>query len=323
MTLHIALIVNPVATRASDGLRDRVESILGGAGTVTTFITERGGHAGKLASRAIAEGANIVAVIGGDGTVNDVAAALTGTDVGLVPIPAGSTNVFARAMGWPHPSRRALPALEHALLAPHWRDVTLGRVEAGPNDRVFCVNAGVGLDAATIHRVEAHPWIKTRFRNAGVSLTTLRTVRSTRHQHVTVTADGNEPVEVASLVAVCGSPYAFLGRRPLDLAPDAQFDGRLRWFGFPSVSWSALAGAFSGAIRGGRHIGRGNYVDGWATRSIVIESRHPVAVQADGEPLGWHTFIRLTPGPTLRVLVPSTSMEAQPASDDDAPLVRA
>ncbi len=323
MTDHIALIVNPIATRASDGLRQRVEAILGGAGSVTTFITERGGHAGKLASRAIAEGANIVAVIGGDGTVNDVAAAVTSTDVGLVPIPAGSTNVFARAMGWPHPARRALPALEQALFAPHWREVTLGRVETGPNDRVFCVNAGVGLDAETIHRVEAHPWIKTRFRNAGVAVATLQTVHSTRNEQVTVTADGNEPMAVTSLVVVCGSPYAFLGPRALDLAPEANFDGRLRWFGFPSVSWGALAGAFGGAIRGGRHIGRRDFVDGWATRSIIVEARRPVAVQADGEPLGWHTFVRITPGPTLRVLVPSTSMDAQPASDGDAPLVRA
>jgi diacylglycerol kinase family enzyme len=304
MSERVVLIVNPVATRANPQLRDRLEAALAARGDVSVLVTERAGQAGALAARAVAEGASMVVVLGGDGTVNEAAMTLSDGDVGLVPIPAGSTNVFARALGWPHPARRAIPALERALNSPVWRDVHLARIEAGENDRIVCMNAGVGLDAATIHRVEAHPWMKTRFRHAGVSVATLRTVSASRRTAISVTIDGNEAIDLASIMVVCGSPYAYLGPRPLDLAPDAHFDGRLRWFGLPAISWAALAGAFGGAVRGGRHIGHARYADGWAERSIIIESRHPVAVQADGEPLGWHTFVRITPGPTLRVLVP-------------------
>jgi diacylglycerol kinase family enzyme len=307
MSERVALIVNPVATRTNPQLRDRLEAALAARGDVSVLVTERAGQAGALTARAVAEGASTVVVLGGDGTVNEAAMTLSGGDVGLVPIPAGSTNVFARALGWPHPARRAIPALERALNSPVWRDVHLARIEAGENDRIVCMNAGVGLDAETIHRVEAHPWIKTRFRHAGVSVATLRTVSASRRTAISVTIDGNEAIDLASIMVVCGSPYAYVGPRALDLAPDAHFDGRLRWFGLPAISWAALAGAFGGAVRGGRHIGHARYADGWAERSIVIESRHPVAVQADGEPLGWHTFVRITPGPTLRVLVPSSA----------------
>lgn len=305
MSDRVALIVNPVATRANPQIRDRVEAALGSRGPLSVLVTERGGQAGALAARAVAEGASMVVVLGGDGTVSEAAGTLSGGDVGLVPIPAGSTNVFARALGWPHHTRRAIRALEHALNTPVWREVHLARIEAGENNRIVCMNAGVGLDAETIHRVEAHPWIKTRFRHAGVSVATVRTVSASRRTAISVTVDGNEAIDLASIMVVCGSPYAYVGPRPLDLAPDARFDGRLRWFGLPSLSWAALAGALSGAVRGGRHIGGSRYADGWAERSIVIESRHPVAVQCDGEPLGWHTFVRITPGPTLRVLVPT------------------
>jgi hypothetical protein len=45
-------------------------------------------------------------------------------------------------------------------------------------------------------------------------------------------------------------------------------------------------------------------MDGWAGDEIVVESARPAAVQADGEPLGWHTRVRIAPGPSLRVLIP-------------------
>jgi diacylglycerol kinase family enzyme len=275
-------------------------------GLVSVTETTRGGDGTRLAHAAVAEGANLVVVMGGDGTVNEVAAALAGTTTALAPLPAGSTNVFARAIGWPHPARRALPVLIAALESPRFRDLTLGRIEAGPTDRIFCVNAGAGTDADTIHLVEARPWIKTKLRNTGVAGATLvataRAARRPASLHVSV--DGGPARTFATLVVACGTPYAYLGSRPLELVPDAAFDGRLCWVGVASANPITTARVALGALRGGSHLTVPGVSHGWADEGIVVACDRPVAVQADGEPLGWHTNIRMAPGPTVRALVP-------------------
>lgn len=306
MTDRIALIVNPVATRAAPHLRREVIAALTPLGLTTVAETTRGGDGGHLAAAAVADGATVVVVMGGDGTVNEVAGALAGTTTALAPLAAGSTNVFARAIGWPHPARRALPVLVAALETPAFRDLTLGRIEAGPTDRIFCVNAGAGTDAETIHLVEARPWIKTKLRNAGVAGATLvATARAARHPaSLRVTVDDEPAKTFATLVVACGTPYAYLGSRPLNLVPDAAFDGRLRWVGVTSANPVTTARVAVGALRGGSHVSMAGVSHGWADTAIVISCDRPVAVQADGEPLGWHTRIRMSPGPTLRALIP-------------------
>lgn len=307
MTDRVALIVNPAATRVGPHLRDRAVQTLTPLGLFNVAETTRSGDGARLAGVAVADGATLVVAMGGDGTVNEVAYTLAGTSTALAVIPAGSTNVFARALGWPHPARLALPALATALRDPRFRDVTLGQIDFGGTHRVFCINAGTGLDADTIHLVEARPWLKTRLRHLGVGgATVVAAVRAARQARtISVVIDGAAPQELATLLVACGAPYAYLGSRPLDLVPGAMFDGRLRWVGFRSSGFTQAARAVGGALRGGRHIGRETVIDGWATRAIVISSDRPVAVQADGEPLGWHTHVRMSPGPVLRVLVPA------------------
>lgn len=305
MPERIVLVVNPRSTRVNAGVRARTQATLAPFGLVDVRVTAHAGQGADLAARAVADGATLIAVLGGDGIVSEIAGALVGTDAALAPVPAGSTNVFARALGWPHPVMRTLPELARALETPRFRTVRLGRLRTDGVTRVFCVNAGAGLDAEAVRLVEGHPWIKTRFRHAGFAVATLVTAfrEAARRPSLRVTCDGVTEVVAAAIVA-CGSPYAYLGPRPLDLAPGADFGPRLRWMGLRSVAVHAVAGAVEGALRGGRHIGRPNVADGWAADSILVEADRPVAVQADGEALGRHTSVRFEPGPVLRALIP-------------------
>jgi diacylglycerol kinase family enzyme len=302
---RIVLIVNPAATRSGPTMLRQAESALAPLGLVDVMLTERAGHAVELASRAREEDATAVVVLGGDGTVNEVAGALAGSGIGLAALPAGSTNVFARALGWPHPATRALPAVAEALRAPTWRTVRLGRIEAGSTDRVFCVNAGIGLDAETVHLVEARPWLKRRFRQAGFAGATLvAALRAARHApDLAVRADDRDAEHMTTVIVACGAPYAYLGRRALDLAPGADFGDRLRWMGLRTARLRTVGGAVAGAFRGGRHLTMRSVAAGWADHQVVVDADRPVAVQADGEPLGWHTHVRLSHGPVLRTLV--------------------
>jgi diacylglycerol kinase family enzyme len=223
----------------------------------------------------------------------------------MAPVSAGSTNVFARSLGWPAAPHDAVAALGRALERARTREVLLGRIRAGPHDRTFCVNAGVGLDAESVAAVESRPALKRALRQAGfaaaVATSTIRLSRS--GPVLRAAADGAPDLRLASLVAACGAPYAYLGRRRLDLVPGAAHDGVLSWVGLLRLRPHEVAGVLGGALNGGRHLGHRAIVHG-RSREIVVASDPPAAVQADGEPLGWHPAVDLTSGPPLRVLLP-------------------
>lgn len=95
------LIVNPISgTLSKEGLDERVRRILEPAGfAVETFITEYAGHGAELASRAVEEHYYAVIAAGGDGTVNEIASRLAGSEVALGILPFGSGNGLARHLG--------------------------------------------------------------------------------------------------------------------------------------------------------------------------------------------------------------------------------
>ncbi len=143
------------------------------------FVTEHPGHARELARGAMGRGATVVVAWGGDGTMNEVASALIGTQTVLALIPNGSGNGLARELGVP------LRAEAAWALAFDGRD---RRIDTATLDAVPFVNvAGVGLDARVAHRFAAHGhrrrgllgYIDAAIRELLVPETDVRTLRST------------------------------------------------------------------------------------------------------------------------------------------------
>ena len=119
--------------------------------------TSRPSHATELAAKAVADGADLVIAMGGDGTVNEVLNGMTPSKVPLAVIPGGTANVFCCETGIPRNSEKAARQL------PDWVEarVALGRIEShGLPARCFLSMAGAGLDAAIVQRVE--PGVKRR-----------------------------------------------------------------------------------------------------------------------------------------------------------------
>ena len=113
-------------------------------------------HATELCREAVAAPYDVVVAFGGDGTINEAANGLAGSDVPLTCLPGGSTNVFCRTLGIP---ADVVEATEHLLaLADDFRPgrVDLGRVD----DRYFVFASGTGLDASVVERVDSRPHIK-------------------------------------------------------------------------------------------------------------------------------------------------------------------
>ncbi|HET8594074.1 MAG TPA: diacylglycerol kinase family protein, partial [Intrasporangium sp.] len=117
-----------------------------------TTVAQPGGPQARSATE---DGADLVVVIGGDGTVREVAGALAGTGVRLGIVPRGTANLFARNLRLPYLSLRRSVAVALDGV-PH--DVDLGRARWGRPDGAvgegaFVVMAGIGQDARTIELV--------------------------------------------------------------------------------------------------------------------------------------------------------------------------
>jgi diacylglycerol kinase (ATP) len=154
------LIYNPQAGK----LRGNPESILHrtteALARATGFLaqtprlmpTAESGHATELAREAVAQGADLVLALGGDGTINEVANGLALTQVPLGILPAGTANVLAMEIGLGSSLERA--TLRLARSTP--QRIALGKILAnGSAARYFVLMAGVGLDAKIVLEVSA------------------------------------------------------------------------------------------------------------------------------------------------------------------------
>ncbi len=109
--------------------------------------TERPGHATEIAAEAARDGVDRVLAWGGDGTLNEVARGIVGTETALGVLPGGTVNVFAREVGIP----RSIVAAAGAFATGEVRKIPVGVA----SDRPFLLMAGVGLDAEVVRRLKA------------------------------------------------------------------------------------------------------------------------------------------------------------------------
>lgn len=156
--------------------------------------TERPRHATELALHALDAGCRVVVAIGGDGTMNEVACALVGTDAALGLVPCGSGNGLGRHLGIPGPGKGAF----RALLDGHTRRIDTGLADGHP----FFNAMGLGFDAEISARFNA---LSTRGLPA-YARTTLKALLGYRRDHYVIRADGGSALRTpAFLVAVANS----------------------------------------------------------------------------------------------------------------------
>ena len=210
---RMLVIVNPYATTVSDRLRNLVVYALQARYEVEAVDTERREHATQICRESASEGYDVVVAFGGDGTVNEAANGLVGSETPLTCLPGGSTNVWCRTLGIPSD---VVDATEHLLrMADDFqpRRVDLGRA----GDRVFVFSAGVGLDASVVERVDSRPRLKARlgeyyYTYAAVSTFNRRYL--VRAPRVRVEAEGRS-VEGVTAIVQNSDPYTYFGRRPI------------------------------------------------------------------------------------------------------------
>jgi diacylglycerol kinase family enzyme len=275
---QILLIVNPFASRVTERRLRAVEASLAPAGTVTTMLTERRGHATELAAAT----ADAVVVFGGDGSVNE---ALNGI-VDAVPfgaIPGGGTSVFARALGLPRDPVAAAERVADAIAAERTRRITVGRVEG----RRFGFSAGVGFDAAVVRRVDALGRARDGRRPGDLAFTyeLLRVLAGSRFKLEPALEVRGHGRAAAVFVANC-DPYTYAGAIPLHVAPEARFELGLDLVAPVRISPQTLPRLARYVVRGKGQQAAADVLYAHDLDRIEITCDRPLPLQADGEDLG-------------------------------------
>jgi diacylglycerol kinase (ATP) len=117
---------------------------------VHTVPTEGPQTAGRIASQCVAQGAGLIVVAGGDGTINEAVAGVAGTEVPFGFLPFGTANVLSNELRMGNNPVRAAELLEHCTPVP----VSAGRMIAESGSRLFLCMAGAGLDARIVRLVD-------------------------------------------------------------------------------------------------------------------------------------------------------------------------
>jgi diacylglycerol kinase family enzyme len=311
------LIVNPRATSTTRLRRDVIASALASAVKLEVVETRYRGHASALAASARDEGFGLVLTLGGDGTVNEAVNGMLSIDQptgaerpsaadlpALAPIPGGSGNVFAGALGLP---RDPIDATGHILKAlEEGRERTIGLGNA--DGRYFTFNSGLGLDAEVVRAVQG---LRAHGRQASTSLYLRLALRQfyaqtdRSHPAIQVDAPDDRSGEPVFLVIVSNAaPWTYLGDREVNANPQARFDRGLDVFTLRNMSSFSTLHALSQMLttKGGELHGR-RILTMHDQPSLTLRADRPVAFQIDGEYVGERELVRLRSVPeALRVV---------------------
>lgn len=266
----IVFVINPISGgRKKDGFERRARNQFAKMNVDLAFAyTEHPGHAHELALEAVRNNVHIVVAVGGDGTINEVASALYGTEVALGIIPEGSGNGLALYLGIPLNERAALRRLSKFETTT----IDTGIIEGHP----FFNMAGIGFDAKVSDRF-AHE----KFRGPlGYLRTILAEIGKYQPKHYKLEIDGVSYEREAFMISVANSPQ--YGNNAY-IAPNASItDGvldiciihKFPLYSLPIMIFHLFA----------KTADQSEYLEIIPGKSIVIEREDEGPVHVDGEP---------------------------------------
>jgi diacylglycerol kinase family enzyme len=308
---RMLIIVNPYATTVSDRLKNLVVYALQARYEVEAVDTEAAEHAIEIGREARTGGYDIVVAFGGDGTLNEVANGLAGTDVPISVLPGGSTNVVARTLGIPND---VVDATEHLIaLADDFRPrkIDLGRC----NGRRFVFACGVGLDATVVKRVDAHPRLKARARQwyytwAAISAFYRQYLRDPVRFELEV--DG-ETLEGVTAIAQNSDPFTYFANIPIRICEDIGLDdGTISMALLRRAKQRDMLPIASRVLSQTLHAAKHRQIDEFddVTRAVVRSVSkdgdgvpRPFPVQVDGDYIGEYTELDFSVEPSALTVV--------------------
>ena len=275
-------IVTDLAVRSLAGLVD-----------LEVERTQYRGHARELAAAARA---NLVIVLGGDGSINEVVNGVMSRDSAghegggkplIAVIPGGGANVFARALGLPVDAAAEISRVREVIAAGRYRTIGLGLA----GDRYFTFSAGLGFDAEVVGEVDR---LRAEGRRESASLfvrTIMRQLyRGTdrRRPALMLERDGLPPVaDLFMTIITNSSPWTYFRSRPLLPVPNPDFNSGLDLLALRRLQLTTIVSAVGQMLYVRNRPVRGrDLLSVQGMESLTLHSARPIAFQVDGEYLG-------------------------------------
>jgi diacylglycerol kinase family enzyme len=303
--VRILLIVNSFASSVTPRNTVLVHEHLAKHHDVQVVETNERGHATRFAQDAAARGLDVVVGFGGDGTLNEIATGLAGSDTALAMLPGGSTNVFVRTLGIANDPMVALTQLMAGIDRNEIERVSLGQA----NGRYFTFHAGIGYDAAVVEQVERRSSLK---RLVGQPLFAYSALHSwfrsydRKYPHFTLNIDGRAIPNGFFAVVLNTNPYTFVGKHPIHLSSAASLEKKLVVVTFRKMTTPLILKTLYSALRrGGLETSSGIDI-ATDVEHVKIEFPAPFPYQLDGDYLGDTTSIDIKHCPeALRLVRPT------------------
>jgi len=265
----IRFIVNPFSgVSAKDNINDLIKNNLDlEKNEYDLIFTEGPNHAIELARRAVEEHIDMVVAIGGDGTVNEVAAPLLFSDSSLGIIPGGSGNGFAMHLGIGRKMDQAIKFLNTA------KKITIDTCKV--NDEFYINLAGVGFDASVAYftKQSSDRGFKVYFNGA------MKEALSYKNKHYKISFD--DKVIEDKFLSVNVANASMFGYN-FKIAPLANLqDGVLDLVMIRDASKARYITSVWRFLNGSLH--KSPIVDIYKTKSVTIESTSQIHYHRDGE----------------------------------------
>lgn len=292
MKKKVTFILNPISgTYNKRNLGDLIEKNLDKSNFDWEIIhTERAGHATEIAKEKVEQGVDVVAAVGGDGTVNEVARSLIHTDATLAIIPMGSGNGLARHLKIPLDAKDSMQVFNTGVVDV----IDYGKANGQP---FFCT-CGIGFDA----------FVSLKFARAnrrGMLTYVEKALYEGLHykpQLYKVCVD-DRCTEFEAYLITCGNASQYGNNAyitPLASLKDGFIDvtvmEQMNLFEIPQVAFHLFNGT----------INRHNKVKSFRCRKLFVQCSKETEIHFDGDPMGKDTELAIEAiAKGLKVLVPN------------------
>lgn len=277
---RILFLVNPISGgKHKEKLITKLKSLIQSEGvSAQVYLTSSRSDTIEKAAQAVRKNLHTVVAVGGDGTINDVASQLVGSQTALGIIPMGSGNGLSRELKIPFDLEKAFKM----ILRNRIKIIDTGMV----NDKPFFNIAGIGFDAHIAGQFE-----QAQSRGLmGYLKLILQSYSSYVPEKYTIKIGEQSLSQSAFVLAVCNGRQfgnnAWIG--PNAKLDDGQLDITLvksaRWFQLPGIVWWMFL----------QKIDRSTHVDTYRSKEIRVIREKEGLVNIDGEPIKMSQFLNFT-----------------------------
>jgi len=301
----VYVIFNPTSGKSDPDERKKIISdALATHGYTCQFIaTTKQQGAKACAEEALAQGADLLAVSGGDGTVMEAMSAVVGKDIPIAVFPAGTGNLLSVNLGIP----MTVPDAVHVALSGHRYALDLARTSDGHH---FAIMGGLGMDAQMIKDSDREA--KKKLGKLAYFVAAVKNLPR-RRAHVEIILDDRPPLRrrvKSVLLANMGKITGGLEAMPTASPNDGLLDIGILKASTPGDWVRLLGNALLGRAQQDRSL------EVYQARRVTLRPRRPQPVEFDGEDGGMTRELTVEIIPqAVQVLIPEDAPAARDAQD--------